>query len=276
MTQTCCVIAFPYNHITLSTFDHHESTFITQACNIRPYAVSSKKNWDDKFLSCPSLLIHHFKKYYKDYSRKLKKRYGNLIKWSDIIDGAKYSSPSELYNSENVYLNISKTITQNNNAEYLNGIIKAFYFNNLDMIIKMDNYQNTLKKYKDVEKLALRIISDQIIVENNIAFFDQSNYGFPFQRYLAYYLYPDIKYRIAIYKKNEKYVVSVNYNFWKKEKNNINLGNMCYAFGGGGHNDVGAVMRIKHGDALKIARIIISRLENLMTEQLLFSDFKQI
>ncbi len=274
LNHPCCVIDFLYHHESDWWFDHHESTFSTRASTIRPYEASSKKYWNSNFLSCPSLLIQHFKKYFKDYSVILKKRYTDLVKWSDIIDGAKYPSPSEVYRYDNDYFNISKTLARNENKKYFKIIIKAFYYKDLNMIVKMDDYQNLLVKYRAIEKEAVETLSNQIVIENNTAFFDQSDYDFPFQRYLPYYLYPEINYRIAIYKRNKKYVVSVNYNVWKKEKNNINLGNVCYTLGGGGHNDVGAVMTNNHHDAQKIAKIIIYRLKNSITEQMKFSNIK--
>lgn len=268
LAHPCCVLDFLYHHKSDWWFDHHESTFNTSASYIHPYKASEKKYWNKNFVSCPSLLISHFDKYFEECSIILKSRYKDLIKWSDIIDGARYKSPSDIYQNNTPYMNINRTIAWAEEDSYLYEIIKAFYFNDLSSILMSDKYNNLITKHRVIQEAAIEAVAKSIIIDNKIAFFDQSNYNFPFQRYLAFHLYPDILYRVAIYKKNGKFIVSVNYNNWIKGKNSINLGNLCSSLGGGGHSNVGAIIASDHDDAQKKANILINMIKNSMTKQL--------
>jgi len=95
-----------------------------------------------------------------------------------------------------------------------------------------------------------------INVENDIAFFNQSQLSYPFQRYISYYFYSDIKYTIGIYKKNDKYFsISVGKNPWKKF-NSLNIGEICKRYGGGGRENVGAVLTDNEEEAKRVQKKI--------------------
>ena len=219
LNHPCAIIDFLYHPGSDWWFDHHESTFLNNAFYLKSYKHSLKKHWDTKFLSCPSLILAHFEKYYKKYAILFKKEYKELINWSDKIDGATYSSPEEIYGSGNPFININKTLAINRTQKYFQLIIAALFENNLDLILKSKIYNTTFRKSEIKERKAVNMIRKIIQVDGAIAYFDQSKFDLPFQRYLAYYLFPGILYRVAVYKKEDKYSVSVNYNNWSAKKN---------------------------------------------------------
>lgn len=247
------VLDFLYHPSADWWFDHHTTSFLNKAILVENYKRDKQKHWDTEFLSCPSLLISHFYRYYHKYSLELSKRYEELIYWSDIIDGAKYSTPKMLFDYNYQYINLNKTLAIDRTIDYRLKIIKAFYENDISQILNSVRFFDLLKEIKEKEKKAINIISNIIKIKDKVAYFDQSKYDIPFQRFLPYYLYPDLLYRIGIYKKDDMFSVSVNYNIWQKEKNTINLGKLCNSFGGGGRFDVGAVIAKNHNIAVSIA-----------------------
>lgn len=261
------VLDFLYHYKVDWWFDHHDSTFINKASILNPYVRSNKKYWNTGFDSCPSLLLEHFRRYYKKEYAFFKKEYHELIQWSDIIDGAKYRDPADLYNYDNIYININKTLSLSHKRDYVLTILKSFYDGNVESIKKNENYKQLLSiaKSKDIE--AIEAIKNIIEIDNKIAFFDQSNYDFPFQRFLAYYLYPKILYRIAIFKKDNQFSISINFNNWLDFKNKVNLGEICKLYGGGGRKDVGGVISDNHASALITAGLIKEKLISLINEK---------
>ena len=104
LNKPCVVIDFLYHPDSDWWFDHHDSTFQNDSSLMNSYTQSEKKYWNTKFPSCPSLIMAHLHKYFRKYHIKLKNEYSELIKWSDVIDGAKYHSPSEVYGFRNKYI----------------------------------------------------------------------------------------------------------------------------------------------------------------------------
>jgi hypothetical protein len=256
LENPCAVLDFLYHSEADWWFDHHNSSFINEASINNPYKRSKQKYWNTSFLSCPSLLVSHLYTYDRKQSMFLKKMYKELITWSDIIDGAKYEKPNDLFGFENPYININKTLALDQSKAYHLDIIRAFYHNDLEILFNTILYKNLICDVKSKENESINILKKIIKVENRVAYFDQSNHNIPFQRYLAYYLFPEVLFRVAIYKKDEQFSVSVNYNNWAKEKNRINLGELCRKLGGGGRFDVGAVLANTHEDAVSKASLL--------------------
>jgi hypothetical protein len=260
LQKPCAVLDYLYHPESDWWFDHHAAPFLTHKKVIEhPYEDTLTTRWNPKALSCPSLFLSHLYHPFRKHYYFLQKQYSELIKWSDIIDGAKYKSPSDIYDRTNNYLNINKTLALCHCDEYVKLIIKASFYNDLSILIETAQYKDLLNNVIEQEEKAIEIISKIIKVENQVAFFDQSPYDFPFQRYLVYHLYPNIYYRIGIFKKKDSYSISINYNNWKKDNNSkdeinkINLGKLCKKYGGGGRFNVGGILKQTHQEALNIA-----------------------
>lgn len=268
LDRPCAVLDFLYHSNADWWFDHHISSFLNDASINNPYNRSYKKYWNTSFLSCPSLFVSHLYTYDRKYAILFKKIYRELIRWSDIIDGAKYEKPSDLFGFDNPYININKTLALSPSPSFNLEIITSLYYNNLDSLLNSLEYKKLINEAKAKEDESIAIIKRIIQVENRIAYFDQSDYDIPFQRYLAYYLFPEVLYRVGVYKKENQYSVSVNFNNWAKVKNKINLGELCKKLGGGGRVDVGAVLANTHTNAVYKANLLKNALKNADVIQL--------
>jgi hypothetical protein len=266
LEKPCAVLDFLYHPNADWWFDHHESTFI-KTLEFYNLKYSEKKYWDTKYLSCPSLMLDHFNKYYFDISEQIRESYSQLIYWCDIIDGARYKSPKELYETKNVYLDINRTLSISSDINYYAQIINAIYMEKLRIFRKNKIFTDLLKQYTEIEKKTIKLISPLHVLEGVIVFIDQAKYDLPFQRYLGYYLFPEAFYRIGIYKKSDQFSISINYNIWKKEKNNIDLGNLCRKYGGGGRFDVGAILKNSYKEAIEIALLLKNNINLSFQEQ---------
>ena len=260
LKQPSAIIDFLFHPDGRWWFDHHATPFLMAASHLVSYRRTPTLYWNPRYLSCPSLIIAHLKKYFRTIARSLEREYSELIKWSDKIDAAQYDSPSDLGDFNNIYININRTLSLRHDVKYFRLIARYLFQNDISGLGLNKEYQILIAKAKRDYSRSMKSMSKRIHVKDGVGIHDQLDSKTPFQRYAAYILFPSISYRVATYKKNGEFAVSVNFNPWLKQKNLINLGLLCSRFGGGGRRDVGAVMTKskKHARdlALTIARLL--------------------
>lgn len=262
------ILDFMYHPKADWWFDHHESTFLNLEALSKPYKKSAKQFWSTKFDSCPSLILTHFYNYFRKSAIKLRKEYKELAHWTDVIDGANYTSPKEIFSYSSLYINIDKTLSYSTESNYLEFLIKNLYHNDIDSIKKNRLFSKFVKKSKNDFKKSVEIVENIISIKNKVAFYDQTSFDIPFQRYLTYYLYPDVLYRIVVYQKSEKFSISLNFNNWADFNNEIHIGDFCRKLGGGGRKNVGAILEDDYDIAIKKAKTLFKWFSRYPKEQL--------
>jgi len=262
------VLDFLYHPESDWWFDHHSSTFLSAKSLESPYTHTAQQYWNIAYDSCPSLFLAHLHKYDRKAWLELKAEFKGLVYWSDVIDGANYTSPSDLFGFKNHFLNINKVLGIGPSPNLCKSIIHSLFINDRDVLANNPTYQELLNKAVSIENYSIDVIRELIEIHDEVAFFDQSAYIIPFQRYTAYYLYPDISFRVGIYKKDKKYSISVNYNAWLNKRNTINLGSLCRRLGGGGRFDVGGILTDSHTEALNKSKKLLGWLVNANVKQL--------
>jgi len=263
------VLDFRYHSQANWWFDHHVSAFPNYDEKAK-FKNDSLKKWDITFASCPELIKSHFIKQFPLFFHKDSfSKFEEWIKWSSIIDSAKYKSPKDLIEIKHPCLKINASLaieTTSNYHEYLIEHIKEKTPIEVASLNRVrENFTTFQKKQENILEIFKKIM---VLSDTGIVFFDQSDiHEVSFQRYLSYYFYPEAKYTIGIYKKNQSvYSVSVGKNPWKSF-NSKNIGKICKRFGGGGRLNVGAVYKSNHVEALNTAKKIKKSLnEKLINE----------
>ena len=62
-----------------------------------------------------------------------------------------------------------------------------------------------------------------------------------FNKFIPYYLYPEINYSVSLLRSSKRVKVSVGWNPWSTAKREHNLAALCERYGGGGHPVVAAI-----------------------------------
>jgi hypothetical protein len=258
------VIDFLYHPEADWWFDHHVSTFLN-ANHEKHYKNTETRYWDVNFPSCAALIKGNLEKkcslfMSNDEYKKITDGFKEWIIWSDIIDNAKYESPSQIVELKHPCLQINSTILPDIEDNYIEHLVTAVKMFSPEEVAettivrkKIEIILKTQTEQMEVFKKGYKIIQPQI------GFFDYVKYQMPFQRYLFYYFEPEAFYSIGIYGRTGKYAVSVGKNPWK-EFQSKNIGTICETFGGGGRLNVGSVLVSNYKKALSMANTISSKL----------------
>jgi len=97
-----------------------------------------------------------------------------------------------------------------------------------------------------------------------VALFDQSDYEWPYQRYLPYRFFPEARFVVGIYRFHSGFTVSVGRNPWARAPA-IHIGRLCEQWGGGGHQAVAGITFEDAREARSVAESIAADLRS-MTE----------
>jgi hypothetical protein len=253
------VLDFLYHPDATWWFDHHTSAFPDYKTK-RQYKNGPHHFWDTSFGSCPSLIKYHFLKKLPLLSSSNLATFDEWIHWSDKIDSADYTSPREPIEIEHPCLQINATLSIDYSRDYLEFLINQIRGKTPLEIASQRSVHSKFLKYKKNRDTELEILKNLLEVrDSSVAYFDQSQYDIPFQRYASYYFFPSVNYTIGVYKRGHGYSISVGKNPWKNFVSE-NIGNICKRYGGGGRKDVGAIITDNHEEASRISMNILKML----------------
>jgi hypothetical protein len=265
LLQENAALDFPYHPEAGWWFDHHDSAFLKSNLK-RKYKHTQSQFWDTSFHSCPSLIKYHFQKSWSLFANiealdQLIKKNSQWIEWSDIIDGARYHSPNEPVELKHPCLEINATLSIDSSLGYLVYLIEHIKTSTPGEVARLDPVKTKLQVYQERQERVMAKFKVLLeVYRQEIAYFNLTGTGIPFNRYLAYYFYPDLSYTIGIYeKKRQAFVISVGKNPWKQFPAK-NIGKTCMRYGGGGRKEVGAVMVNDYNSAVEISKKIRSYL----------------
>jgi hypothetical protein len=248
LEQPAAILDFFYHPDATYYYDHHESSIAEQFFG--QSAVDNEEMClNITYKSTPSVLKYKFADSF-DFSA-----YADLLRWSDIIDNAEYTSPKDLYDSQETYISMNKLISyyqdRNNHEETIRIIPYILDAPDEYLAIKKE----LLAEISQKESLIIKSLRQEMKVEANISFVDQSEINFAVQRFVSYYYYPDLDYQIMIYRKNADYMVNFGRNPWKSFHSK-NLGEIAQRYGGFGRKDVGGILVKTHSEAANLEKLI--------------------
>ncbi len=237
-------------------YDHHVSTFLTPEVKKKYKKNSVRQFWNTEFQSCPALINTHFLKHWTLFSGTLE-RFADWITWSNKIDSALYDSPKEIIELEHPCLQIYASLGKDSSDSFLTFLINSIRELSPDELAKKDEIQEKYRAVKSEQNKIIGELKGEFKYSNGIVFLDQTQYNYPFQRYLSYYFYPDAQYTVGIFKKNAKtFSISLGKNPWKDFKNK-NLGKLSEKYGGGGRPTVGGILCDDYSQSIEIAQKIM-------------------
>ncbi len=227
-------------------FDHHLSAFLTpedQADYERGQADGSetmRKFYDPKYVSCTSLIAHvGATKFGFDV-----KPLAELIKWADIVDGAKYESAKAAVEMAAPAMKLTAVIESAQDGELGRRLIPLLTEMPLEQVLDQPFVQNLLGPLMERHWKGLELIRSRATVERGVITFDitdQPTEGY--NKFIPYYLFPGGTYNVGLSKSSFRTKVAVGTNPWTPlpAEKLANLAVICERYGGGGHARVGAI-----------------------------------
>jgi hypothetical protein len=248
-------------------FDHHLSAFLTRedqqnflACQRDP-ACAARKFFDPAYTSCTSFLAHIAQTRYGFDTNPV----AELIRWADIVDGAKYESPEAAVEMAAPAMKLTLIIEATQDDEFLPRLIPLLTEMPLAEVLSQPFVASLLPPLLKRHRQALELIRNRAEERDGTIFFDISDQPLEgYNKFIPYYLYPQATYSIGLSKSSFRTKVSVGSNPWTKADpaKMANLAEICERYGGGGHARVGAISfpPDKEAEAREAAEEIVAEL----------------
>jgi hypothetical protein len=248
-------------------FDHHQSAFLTRedqqnflACQRDP-ACAVRKCFDPTYTSCTSFLAHIAQTRYGFSTAPV----AELIRWADIVDGAKFESPEAAVEMAAPAMKLTLIIEATQDDEFLPRLIPLLTEMPLAEVLSQPFVASLLPPLLERHRQAQELIRNRAEERNGTIFFDISDQQLEgYNKFIPYYLYPQATYSIGLSKSSFRTKVSVGSNPWTKTDpaKMVNLAEICERYGGGGHARVGAISfpPDKEAEAREAAEEIVAEL----------------
>jgi hypothetical protein len=227
-------------------FDHHLSAFLTpqdqahfQACQQDP-VCAAHKFFDPTYTSCTSFLAHIASTQFGFDTAPV----ADLIRWADIVDGARYQSPQAAVEMAAPAMKLTLIIESTQDPAFIPRLIPLLTEMPLAEILNQPFVAPFLPPLLERHSTAIELIRGRAQEKDGTIFFDITDHPLEgFNKFIPYYLYPNATYSIGLSKSSFRTKVAVGSNPWTKADpaRMLNLAQICERYGGGGHARVGAI-----------------------------------
>lgn len=248
-------------------FDHHQSAFLTPAdeadfrCGQADGSTAMRKFFDPNYVSCTSLIADVAAAKFGFDVKPL----ADLVKWANIVDGAKYESAEAAVEMAAPAMKLTMVIESAQDHSLVPKLIPLLTEMSLHDVLDQPFMQELLGPLMARHWAALDLIRSRASMERGVITFDitdQPTEGY--NKFIPYYLFPDGVYNVGLSKSSFRTKVAVGTNPWTKlpTEKLVNLAVICERYGGGGHARVGAISfpPNREDEARKAAAEIVAEL----------------
>ncbi len=241
-------------------FDHHVSGFGQPGDEAHFRAdQSGKKFYDPAAKSCAKFLATTVERQFGFDLTSVRE----LVHWAEIIDGALFPDANMPVLLEEPALHLMTWVENNRDNKLAERFIADLVSKPLADIAASPYVAEPLGPLLEQHQRNIEIVRQKLRIEGAVAvtdLTDQDRSGM--NKFIVYYLHPEVRYSVAIFNASSKMKISVGSNPWSRVPRTHNIAAICERYGGGGHPVVGAISAPK-GDvdgARKIAAEVIATL----------------
>lgn len=252
LRKPAAVVDFLYHPQADFWADHHQTSVLTATAEADFDRRKGKSSlfFDPRARSCASLLYRHLRRSLID-----KPQFKEMVVWAEKIDAAAYSSVDEAILGEAPALQISRTLSveDENWQDYVRFLLRELRDHDLAYVANLKEVKSRAGQIRRRIENGLKRVKATLRLEpGDVVVFDaRSNGKQVISRYAAYYFQPKARYSIAVIYSPEGVRITAMRNPWKNFKS-IPLGRTFAKFGGGGHQRVGGVqLPANHRDRVR-------------------------
>jgi hypothetical protein len=227
-------------------FDHHQSAFLTPADQTDFEAGQAdgsqrmRKFFDPNYISCTSLIADIAQVNFGFNTAPLLE----LIKWADIVDGARYESAKAAVEMAAPAMKLTMVIESASDDSLVKKLIPLLTEMPLQSVLDQNFVQELLGPLMERHWAGLDLIKSRASVDKGVITFDITDKPTEgYNKFIPYYLFPEGTYNVGLSKSSFRTKVAVGTNPWTHLTSDklVNLAVICERYGGGGHARVGAV-----------------------------------
>ncbi|HCC23298.1 TPA: hypothetical protein DF272_03915 [Candidatus Falkowbacteria bacterium] len=255
------IIDFQYHPDALGYIDHHETHKVDCDLSGLKYCI-----FDKTAKACTSLVL----RLAEERGVKLS-RVRRFVRQSEIVDSADYAGygidPMEYILPEKGFLRVTRAIEEDSAIidtilDDLESMKWADRFDwRLEAVARQRDVKKIIADLKPRVRKSLAEFKTVSRVVGQTVIFDF--HGQEYFRYLPAVVYPQSKYWFGLIDQEDSCSIKLNFNPWFKgvAKNTYDMGAIAKEYGGGGHEDVGAIPILEGYDkAAKVFTEIITKL----------------
>ncbi len=231
-------------------FDHHLSAFPTleDAAAFRAYeqAVSEGRvSRQQQFLdvhrpSCTGFIAEVAGQRFGMNTEPL----ADLIRWADIVDGAKYESAEAAVGMREPAIQLAMALENATTEGFGLRVIPLLTEMPLGEVVRQEFVARELGPLLEKHREMMELLRDRAYVQGGVLTYDVTDEPVDsVNKFIPYYLHPEATYTVGLSKSPQRVKVSVGTNPWTTtpEGSLADLAAICMRYGGGGHARVGAV-----------------------------------
>lgn len=220
-------------------FDHHESAFLTPEDEAHFHAdTSGQKFLDFTRKSCTELIADVAEEKFGFNAEPVTE----LVQWAHIIDGALYESPAQCVELREPALQMMQVIEADPDDAFIDRTIRELTHRSLSEVATSDEVQRRFEPILKLHLETLEAIRKKAEVTGLVVHFDLVDEGYEgFNKFIPYYLFPEMTYSVALTRGSQRTKISVGSNPWAPKPRTHNIAKICERYGGGGHAVVGAI-----------------------------------
>ncbi len=241
-------------------FDHHQSAFLSPEDEAHFRAdTSGRKFHDPTYRSCTKFIVEMLWKHFRFDSNRLQE----LIRWADIIDGARFENAQKAVELQESAMKLMMVIEGVRDQDKICSLIVDFQKRPLGEIMETSWVQEAFRPLYERHLQSIDIIRRHAHCADGTIFFDISDYDLEvYNKFIPYYLFPQATYCVGVSLSRYRTKISVGSNPWSPNPRTQNLAALCERHGGGGHPVVGAIS-FAPDELQKAQRIALEIVEEL-------------
>lgn len=241
------IVDFKYSNSPNLTwwFDHHESAFLTPELRADFEAGQHgergrRQFFNPSYISCTGLIADIGKEKFGWEPEGLE----DLLKWADIIDGARFESAQAAVEMREPAMKVALVIENAQDGNFIPRIIPLLTAMPFAEILKEPWVKERLDHVWATHEETKELIRQRTELKDGVNYLEILDRDTDsLNKFIPYYLHPEATYTIAVTKSKARTKISVGTSPWTTlpPEKLVNLSDVCGRFGGGGHARVGAI-----------------------------------
>lgn len=254
LAEHTAILDFPYHPRAALWVDHHDTAFVDEAL-ARSFVPGPFHVLDPEAASCPEVLLR------QPWFRPIRpmRNLRDWVRWSRVIDGAQYASPAEANDLDNPHLLLAAAIPATRDDARVAEIATAVGRLDVTDVVRHPSVAGVASAIRELDRALIAAVSAPGARVGDVVMVDQSDTVLPYRRYVPYAVHPSARFAVGIYRTSSSVIVSVGENPWNR-RDEVHLGELCRAWGGGGRRSTAGVPAPNVEQARRIAVEIVRAL----------------
>ncbi len=241
------IVDFRYSRSPKLTwwFDHHQSAFATVEDRAayeagQHGALRERQFFDPLFVSCTSWIAHVGRTHFGFETGRL----SDLLKWADIIDGARFESAESAVEMKAPAMKLALVIENVADTTFIPRVIPMLTEMTFAEVIEQPFVKEKIGPLWERHLQSMELVRERAAVEGGVIYMDLTDRETEaLNKFIPYYYHSEATYLVVLSRSSARTKVSVGTSPWttRPVETLVNLAAICERFGGGGHARVGAI-----------------------------------